>query len=102
MRRVLATEHGKGLYHQRQHLIESLFGGGPPPGPRRRRAGPEHRLQTYMTAPSKGETSLRNESGNRAVLVRDDLGPRRCVQQKRGAHIMKNIDSAEALAWSSP
>ena len=26
MRRVLATEHGKALYHQRQHLIESLFG----------------------------------------------------------------------------
>jgi transposase len=26
MRRVLATEHGKALYRQRQHLIESLFG----------------------------------------------------------------------------
>jgi hypothetical protein len=26
MRRVLASEHGKALYHQRQHLIESLFG----------------------------------------------------------------------------
>ena len=26
MRRVLATEHGKALYHQRQHLTESLFG----------------------------------------------------------------------------
>jgi transposase len=26
MRAVLATEHGKALYHQRQHLIESLFG----------------------------------------------------------------------------
>jgi len=26
MRSVLASEHGKALYHQRQHLIESLFG----------------------------------------------------------------------------
>ncbi|MBE2321067.1 transposase [Solirubrobacter sp. CPCC 204708] len=26
MRRVLASEHRKALYHQRQHLIESLFG----------------------------------------------------------------------------
>src|SRR3954468_13981631 len=26
MRGVLASEHGKALYHQRQHLIESLFG----------------------------------------------------------------------------
>jgi Transposase DDE domain len=26
MRSVLATEHGKALYKQRQHLIESLFG----------------------------------------------------------------------------
>ena len=26
MRNVLQTEHGTALYHQRQHLIETLFG----------------------------------------------------------------------------
>ncbi|MDA0166018.1 transposase [Solirubrobacter ginsenosidimutans] len=26
MRRVLTTEHGKALYKQRQHIIESVFG----------------------------------------------------------------------------